>query len=62
MQGLQRQSAVLKQMQGLQRLMFMILVGTSIITAYTLPGAVVIWDLSVDTCMLYQLIKMKKGK
>lgn len=51
MQDLQRQSAVLKQMQGLPKLMFMILVETNIITASTLLEAVVIWGLNVDTCM-----------
>lgn len=51
MQDLQRQSATLKQMQGLPRLTFMTLVETNIITASTLPEAVAIWGLNVDIYM-----------
>lgn len=49
-------------MQVLPKLMCMNLVEISIITASTLPEGVVIWGLNVDTCMLYPLIKMKRGQ
>ena len=58
----QRRGVVWKQMQGLQRLTYMNLVETSIITASTLPEGAVIWGLIVDTCMSYPQIKMKRGQ
>jgi len=61
-QDLQRRSAALKQMQGLPKLTFMILVETNIITASTLPEVVAIWGLNVDIYMQYRLIKMKRGQ